>query len=257
MRRVFVFAATVAVLLTASAAAAADSAPGSSIAEAAKSSAIAVVSSRAEHITDGDGVFRVEVPAAVSPDAVTVSLNGDDVTASFQQDEEGRSLVGLVTGLREGENVLSANAETSRPPFNARLKVHNSPTYGPIFSGPHQSPWICQTLESGLGDPPESGPCVAPTRYDWFYRTTAGQLAPYDPANPPTNLAQTTTIDGETVDYIVRVESGTIDQSIYRIAIIDDPANPTERCRATGGTENSSGRSAAAADRGSGPETTP
>jgi hypothetical protein len=241
MRRVFVLAATVAVLSTAPAAAAVDSVPGSSIAEAAKSSAISVVSSRAEHITDGDAVFRVDVPAAVSPDAVTVLLNGADVTASFRPDEEGHALVGLVTGLREGENVLSANAETSGPPFKARLKVHSSPAYGPIFSGPHQSPWICQTLESGLGAAPESGPCVAPTRYDWFYRTTAGQFAPYDPANPPTNLAQTTTIDGETVDYIVRVESGTINQSIYRIAIIDDPANPTGGPWSAGGTSPGDG----------------
>jgi hypothetical protein len=42
----------------------------------------------------------------------------------------------------------------------------------------------------------------------------------------PADLARTTTIDGNTVNYIVRVESGVIDESIYRIAIIDDPTNP-------------------------------
>jgi hypothetical protein len=46
---------------------------------------------------------------------------------------------------------------------------------------------------------------------------------------------QTTTIDGRTVNYIVRVESGTIDESIYRIAILDDPANPIRNPWSAGG----------------------
>src|SRR5205814_6310573 len=102
------------------------------------------------------------------------------------------------------------------------------PIYGPIFAGAHQRPWICETAASGLGPPPATGPCVAPTRYDWFYRTTAGTFAPLTSLTPPfpADLAQTTTIDGITVNYIVRVESGVIDESIYRIAIIDDPTNP-------------------------------
>ena len=56
-------------------------------------------------------------------------------------------------------------------------------------------------------------------------KCTAGTFKPLPSLNPPfpSDLAQTTTIDGNTVNYIVRVESGTIDESIYRIAIIDDP----------------------------------
>jgi hypothetical protein len=41
--------------------------------------------------------------------------------------------------------------------------------------------------------------------------------------------------DGKTVNYIVRVESGTINESIYRIAIIDDPANPITNPWSPGG----------------------
>src|SRR5690606_36630902 len=42
----------------------------------------------------------------------------------------------------------------------------------------------------------------------------------------PSELVKTTTIDGNVVDFIVRVEGGTIGEAIYRIAILDDPANP-------------------------------
>jgi hypothetical protein len=118
-----------------------------------------------------------------------------------------------------------------------KLTVTNHPSTGPIFSGVRQSPWICETMASGLGPPPASGPCTAPTRYDWFYRTTAGTFAPLPSltAPYPADLAQTTTIDGHTVDYIVRVESGVINESIYRIAVIDDPADPIAEPWAQGG----------------------
>ena len=188
---------------------------------------IELLSSRPEYATGGDAVVRIEVPAGVPLTAVNVALNHADVTGSLRQDPASHSIVGIVTGLNEGANKLKATTKETKPSLNAQLHVRNLPSFGPTFSGPHQRPWICETAASGLGDPPASGPCVAPTRYDWFYRTTEGQFVPYDPEDPPADVAQTTTIDGATVDYIVRVESGTIDESIYRIAIIDDPANPT------------------------------
>ena len=121
--------------------------------------------------------------------------------------------------------------------------MQNWPIYGPIFAGPHQRPWICETAASGLGSPPATGPCVAPTRYDWFYRTTAGAFVALTSLTPPfpANLAQTTTTDGNTVNYIVRVESGVINESIYRIAIIDDPTNPITNPWSPGGKKPGSG----------------
>jgi hypothetical protein len=241
MRRISVLAVAAAALACAAAAGAAtDAGPG--IAAAAPGGGdIVVLSSRPEHVTGGDAVIRVSVPTRVSLDDVNVSLNGTDVTSALRQDAGEHALVGLVSGFVDGENTLLANAKGSQPGFTAHERVLNTPSYGPIFSGPHQRPWICETLASGLGTPPASGPCVAATRYDWFYRTTAGAFAPYDPAAPPANLAQTMTIDGTTVNYIVRVESGTINESIYRIAIIDDPAHPTSNPWSLGGTAPGAG----------------
>jgi hypothetical protein len=189
---------------------------------------ITTVSTAPQFVTGGDVLVRVQVPADAALSSVEVSLNGSDVTGAFLPDEAGHTLTGLVTGLKDGDNALTAATKRTRPSHHARLALRNFPLYGPVFSGPHQSPWICETATSGLGPAPASGPCVAPTRYDWFYRASNNTFKALPSLSPPfpKDLLTTTTIDGKTVPYIVRVESGTIDESIYRIAIIDDPANP-------------------------------
>ena len=152
--------------------------------------------------------------------------NGVDVTSAFAP-AGGTTLHGLVSGLTDGVNTLAIATRTGGE-ASTRIEVTNWPSHGPIFAGAHQRPWICETEASGLGPPPASGPCVGPTSYDWFYRTTAGTFAPLPSTTPPlpADLAQTTTLDGHTVNYIVRVESGVINESIYRIAVIDDPTSP-------------------------------
>src|SRR5438105_15486906 len=188
-------------------------------------SEIKVLSSRPDSVSGGDAVIQVRVPPNVSVLQVVVLRNGVDVTSAFVANDL-TTLEGLVGGLNVGANVILVKTQSGT--ILTKALVQNWPIYGPIFAGAHQRPWICETLASGLGPPPETGPCVAPTRYDWFYRTTAGTFAPLAILTPPfpANLARTTTIDGITVNYIVRVESGVIDESIYRIAIIDDPTNP-------------------------------
>ena len=54
-----------------------------------------------------------------------------------------------------------------------------------------------------------------------------GQFAAYDPAAPPpANLATTTTDEGITVPYIVRIERGTMNRGLHEIAVLFDPAQP-------------------------------
>jgi hypothetical protein len=111
---------------------------------------------------------RIET-LSTRPDMVT----GGDVLVRVH----GRTR--LVTGLHEGRNRLRIG--------NARLTVINHPITGPIFSGPHEQPFVCETEAAGLGAPLDAD-CSIATR-------------------------TRTTDDG------VTVETGTINRGIYEIAM--------------------------------------
>src|SRR5262245_15744982 len=68
------------------------------------SATAAVLSTRAEFVSGGDALIGVDVPAGIAATAVSVRLNDKDVTSSFKRDASGKSLLGLVKGLRVGPN---------------------------------------------------------------------------------------------------------------------------------------------------------
>lgn len=185
---------------------------------------IRILSSRPEFVSGGDALVEVKAPSGVALNRITLALNGRDVTPNLKPDAESGTLRGLITGLKLGENLISAKAGN----LQATLKATNYPITGPILSGPHLTPYECRTVESGLG-PPLDENCSAARRIDYFYRASDNTFKPLvDPTGPrPSDLVTTTTNEGKTVPYIVRVDSGTINRSIYRIAILDDP-QPTE-----------------------------
>jgi hypothetical protein len=188
---------------------------------------ILTLSTRPDTVSGGDVLVQINVPENVPLNSVTVNLNGLDVTAAFRPGQAPGSLVGLVEGLALGENTLKAKAKRAG---DAKLELVNHPITGPIFSGPHQVPFICETgtfvlpVTGGTLGPPLDADCSANTRVDYVYRSTDGTLKPLpNPAVRPADLAQTTTTQGRTVNYIVRVETGTINRAIYQISILHDP----------------------------------
>jgi Tannase-like family of unknown function (DUF6351) len=91
------------------------------------------------------------------------------------------------------------------------------------FSGPYESPFICMTQQAGLG-PALDANCSAPTITSYWYYSTAGDFKPLaDPTQRPADLSQAV-VDGQSVPFIVRVEKGTINRSIYEIARLNDSA---------------------------------
>jgi hypothetical protein len=186
-----------------------------------------VLSSRPQVVSAHDALIRLELPAGVPAAKVRVERDGTDVTGSLRRVDAGRALEGLVTGLRAGRNVLTATAPgTGR----ARLVLDDHPVTGPVFSGPHEQPFICDTaaFTTVTGDklgPPTDADCSIATRVDHVYRTTAGRFAPL-PANEtrPADLAWTTTSAGQRVPYIVRVETGTVNRAVYEMSMLADPA---------------------------------
>lgn len=171
-------------------------------------SSIQVLSSKSEMVTGGNAVVDISLPEGIGASQVAVTSNGTAVPNADLQISETGTLRGLITGLKDGQNELQARYIPTGA-LVASVKVKNSPSAGPIFSGPHQRPWICETQASGLGAPPATGPCQVEPRYDWYYKNTSGIFVPLPSlARPfPADLAQTATTDNRTVDYIVRVES--------------------------------------------------
>ncbi len=201
---------------------------------------ITVLSGRADMVTGDNALVQLSAPPSVGPSAFQVLLNGQDVTKLFRPGRETGALVARLEGLESGPNLLEITADGKQ---RARVEVINHPITGPVFSGPHQAPFICQTAAAGLGEPLDSD-CSAATLVTYFYKSTAppegrtvagmnprGGIPPgfkvFDPAGPrPPDVAKVTTRDGDTVDYIVRQESGTINRAIYAIAFLHQPDQP-------------------------------
>jgi hypothetical protein len=188
---------------------------------------IETLSSRPDRVSGGEVLVKIRQ----DDDAPTrVTLNGADVTAAFQP-ASAHTRIGLVGGLRPGANVIAAGA--------VRLTVRDYPITGPITSGPHETPFICTTdkfqLYVGLTGPMAAssetfGPaldkdCSAATKVTYLYLPKGGQtLVPLpSTARLPADMATTTTTTGQTVAFVVRVETAAIDRGIYQSAVLHDP----------------------------------
>jgi len=102
----------------------------------------------------------------------------------------GDALVGLVSGLNDGDNVLTAATIRSRPSRHARLAIRNSPSSGPIFWGPPRAPGSVRRPRRA-GTPPASGPCAVPIIQEWFYRARDNTFKPLPSLSPaPADLAR-------------------------------------------------------------------
>jgi hypothetical protein len=158
-------------------------------------------------VSGDDALVEVVLPeGAANP---TMRLNGADVTAQFALRANGRVMAQLA-GLAIGDNTLSAQADGAAP---TTITIQNFPNGGPIFSGPQVQPWRCT---NGTSDPQ----CNKPAEYRLLYKSTDGTLEglqPYDPANPPDDLATTTTEKGQTLPFIVQQERGWQARDEYKI----------------------------------------
>jgi len=221
---------------------------------------IKTLSNRADLISDGDALVEVKVPKTVPMDKVTLTLNGTDVTAAFSATAgDARTLRGVLTGLVAGSNTFIADSNGQG--FGrawASLTITNHVRGGPVLLGSQTTPWICATPTpvaesgntpasnaSGLTTFAVDAKCNIATEFKLFYHTTtigcstalpdpsppavanpANCFKPYTVGTTPADLATTTTSDGLSVPYIVRVERGTMNRGIYDIAVLFDPAKP-------------------------------
>lgn len=175
---------------------------------------IRVLSNRADLISGGNALVEIVLPPKVEPAQVSVSLGGRDISQRFALRRDGR-FIGLVTDLALGENPLTALLPGAG---SLGLTITNHPLGGPVFSGPQIQPWTC------VGEA-QDAQCNREATVEFQYIATGGSgFAAYDPADPPGDVATTTTDEGKTVPFIVRVETGNINRDQYRFAVLWDPA---------------------------------
>jgi hypothetical protein len=230
---------------------------GGDSSSSSRTASLQTLSNRADLVSGDSVLVEVKLPDAASTGQLRIDRDGTDMTPAFVTLADGR-IVGLVTGLKPGANVIKAQAADAS--FGgASLTVTDHPIGGPVLLGSQIEPWVCATPApvaqsgdtpgsnaSGLSTAATDAQCNIATEKKLFYRTTTagcsmslpdpspGQPAasnncfkPYDPsATAPGDLATTTTSDGVTVPYIVQVERGTINRGIYDVAVLFDPTKP-------------------------------
>jgi hypothetical protein len=191
--------------------------PGVTAADPRHDLTVTVLSNtKPEFVSGGDVLVRVS-----RDDHVRVRRNGTDVTSGFTAQPDG-TFLGVVRGLRDGRNTISASTRDRQ----ASVRVVNHPISGPVFSGPQQRPFYCQTEAFGLA-PAQQPLCQAPSVVRYAYKSTSGQFKPLaDPATRPADLA-TANVAGVTVPYVVRVEVGVIDRAVYQFAALYDGTAPS------------------------------
>ena len=175
--------------------------------------AITTLSTRPEAVTGGDVLVAIEVSEETAPDAVDVTIAGERTEVQLERDADG-TLVGLVTGLPDGETTIEVEADGAR----GTLDVVNHPTTGPVLSGPHIEIPVCTTEANGLG-PPVDELCSAETVTTLRWADADG--AWHDAADASAVPADAMR-DAEGEPLHVTREIGTINRAVYWL---DVPAN--------------------------------
>lgn len=208
---------------------------------------ISTVPTPPQYVSGGETLLRIDAVPGIDLAAISISVDGteaDAVSAPAPPDRVGRdqhALLVLLKGLDVGENEVVVTVDGAPA---ASLTVTNYPITGPIFSGDHLEPYFClddlpaangasRRFAVGNGEfldgSGHGANCSLETRVDFVYRPT-GEDAEFqalaDPASLPSDVAETTTSEGKTVPFVVRLETGTINRAIYQTATLVDPANP-------------------------------
>lgn len=202
--------------------------------------AVRVVSSAPHQVSGDDARLHIDVPRTVPVHQVEVWVNGASQRDRFSLIPGTRTLTGVVDGLALGANTVSVNGNGKGKgrPAAVSLTLTNHPITGPIFSGPHQYPFVCNTVSQGLGQPAPDDPatgtkvfdpsgavvgysrnCSIDTRVDFRYLRANGQWGAIAPGDPVPADAAATTSTGAPGPVVVRWERGTINRFIYSIAI--------------------------------------
>ena len=130
---------------------------------------IIVLSNRADLISGGDALVEVIVPPGIiqaisnGNQKIKASLNGVPVPDGTLALRANGRILGLITGLKVGENILKVQT----PGKAMSIVITNHPIGGPVFAGAQLQPWICATMVSQtvtvIGNPGSTPPTATAT----------------------------------------------------------------------------------------------
>jgi hypothetical protein len=190
---------------------------------------VETVSTRADYVSGGDVLVKVTYKHENRNHPLAITLNGRDVSAAFHPGQEPNTLLGLVTGLAVGKNTLHVQGNGSSGIKDETLEITNYPITGPIISGAHDYEFLCETDQFIMPDGSSLGPaldadCSIRPRIDYVYRSTDGTWKPLTSVSQlPADTATTTTTNGLTVPFVVRIDTRSVNRGIYQSAVLFDP----------------------------------
>ena len=189
------------------------------------------VSTKPWLVTGGDLLVEVIIDESLSRAQLSMSLDGSDISDQFRE-TAATTLQALMTDIPEGDSTFLVEHRGAQ--LSESLNLTNYPSIGPIISGPHEQPYVCQTEQfvtvagDTLGSALDSN-CSIPTRVDYVYWSTLDEVfkpLPLDAETLPPEDMGLITIMGQVIEpYIVRVETGTVNRAIYEIAMLHNPLN--------------------------------
>lgn len=210
----------------------ADPGPGPGTPETPATVRVTTLSTQADKVAGTEALLQVEV-LATSPDAtVTVSSNGVDVTPAFAPDASGK-LLGKITNVVPGANQVKVGYGG----YTATLAITGYPVTGPVISGPHETPFICNYGSFGLPAgtpalvPTGDDKCSVATRVDYYWQSDSSTGFTYlspSATSYPANIRKIVVDGVPDIPYVIRVETGTINRAIYQTAILHDKLNAPE-----------------------------
>jgi Tannase-like family of unknown function (DUF6351)/Putative peptidoglycan binding domain len=185
-------------------------------AQSAAGPRVDVLSSQPSMVTGGDALIKV-----AGANRPTVIVDGTDVSGGFTSDHRD-SWIGLVTGLKDGDNTLAVSSGGGAP--STVITLTNHALNCTLFGGPQQQPFLCEDESFNLGAAKDAN-CSADVAVRYIYLGKSdNKWKDFDPqAARPTDIADTQ-VGAARVPLIVRIESGVINRAGYVISMLYDPA---------------------------------
>lgn len=188
-----------------------------------------LLSSRPDFVSGGDLLLEIRSEGKVRPKDLRFRLDRRKIRPRIRWTRgKNRRLVAKVRGISTGKHKITAKLRgrwSRHKASQASLKIRNYPSQGPMISGPHERPFVCETERfrdvhgEPLGPPKNKKTCEIDPAFRYVYLNHESQFKAWPKQGRPKDIRKTKS--GR--PFIVRVETGTVNRAIYEIAMLHDP----------------------------------